>query len=182
MSKIDKNFYDSLKSCPFIEAKKIIDRFGGFNNFVKPKKNYVLFETGYGPSGLPHIGTFGEVARTLMVKNAFLSLVNSDTKLVTFSDDMDGLRKIPDNVPNKTMLQQYIGKPLTSVPDPFDEYESFGHYNNAKLRFFLDQFKFNYNFVSSTEKYQSGDFDNTIISILENHEKIISIILPTLRS
>jgi lysyl-tRNA synthetase class 1 len=117
-----------------------------------------------------------------MVKNAFEALVDCDTKMITFSDDMDGLRKVPDNVPNKDMLRQYIGKPLTSIPDPFEKFESFGHHNNAKLRSFLDKFEFDYKFVSSTETYKSGDFDSTIISILENYEKIISIILPTLRS
>ena len=181
MSRIDQKLFDSLKSWPFKEAQKIIDRFGGLKNFSKPDKNFVLFETGYGPSGLPHIGTFGEVVRTSMVINAFEALVDCDTELITFSDDMDGLRKIPENVPNKEMLQQYIGKPLTSIPDPFEKYESFGHHNNAKLRTFLDQFEFDYKFISSTEKYKSGDFDSTIISILENYEKIISIILPTLR-
>ena len=182
MIKINQKLYNLLRSWPFREAQRIIDKFGGLNNFSKPKKNFVLFETGYGPSGLPHIGTFGEVVRTTMVKNAFEALIDCDTKMITFSDDMDGLRKVPDNVPNKDMLRQYIGKPLTSIPDPFEKFESFGHHNNAKLCSFLDQFEFNYKFVSSTEKYKSGDFDSTIISILENHEKIISIILPTLRS
>ena len=182
MIKINKKLHNFLKSWPFREAQRIINKFGGLNNFSKPKKDFVLFETGYGPSGLPHIGTFGEVVRTTMVKNAFEALVDCNTKLITFSDDMDGLRKVPDNVPNKDMLRQHIGKPLTSIPDPFGKYESFGHHNNAKLRSFLDQFEFDYKFVSSTEKYQSGDFDSTIISILENHEKIMSIILPTLRA
>jgi len=182
MNGTNQKLFDSLKSWPFKEAKKIIDSFGGLNNFSKPDKKFVLFETGYGPSGLPHIGTFGEIVRTSMVINAFETFVDCDTKLLVFSDDMDGLRKIPENVPKREMLQQFIGKPLTAIPDPFDKYESFGHHNNAKLRSFLDQFKFDYKFVSSTEKYQSGDFDNTIVSILENHEKIISIILPTLRT
>ena len=182
MNKINQEIQNSLKSWPFIEAKKIVENFGGLNNFSKPLKNFVLFETGYGPSGLPHIGTFGEVVRTMMVRNAFESLVDCNTKLITFSDDMDGLRKVPNNVPKKDMLAKFIGKPLTSIPDPFDKYESFGHYNNAKLCSFLDQFKFDYDFVSSTEKYKSGSFDNTLINILENYEKIISIILPTLRS
>ena len=182
MNKINKDNYESLISWPFIEAKKIIENFGGLDNFYKPIKKYVLFETGYGPSGLPHIGTFGEVVRTSMVKNAFEALVNCETKLITFSDDMDGLRKIPDNVPNKNMLEKYIGQPLTSIPDPFEKYESFGHHNNAKLCSFLDRFKFEYEFVSSTKKYKSGDFDKTLTTILENYEEIISVILPTLRS
>ena len=182
MNKVNKNIYESLISWPFMEAKKIIENFGGLNNFSTPTKKYVLFETGYGPSGLPHIGTFGEVVRTSMVKNAFETLVDCETRLITFSDDLDGLRKIPNNVPNKSMLEKYIGQPLTSIPDPFEKYESFGHHNNAKLCSFLDRFKFEYEFVSSTNKYKSGDFDKTLTTILENYEEIISVILPTLRS
>ena len=139
---------DLLKAWPFIEAIKLIKKFGGFENFQKPQKDFVLFETGYGPSGLPHIGTFGEVVRTTMVKNAFESIIDCKTKLITFSDDMDGLRKVPENVPNKEMLSEYLGKPLTSIPDPFEKFESFGHHNNAKLRSFLDKFNFEYEFVS----------------------------------
>ena len=134
---IDYLIHDSLKAWPFHEALKIVKKLGGFSNFTTSQKGYVLFETGYGPSGLPHIGTFGEVVRTTMVKNAFEALLNCKTKLITFSDDMDGLRKVPDNVPNKEMLKNYIGKPLTSIPDPFEKFESFGHHNNAKLRFFF---------------------------------------------
>ncbi len=181
MSKIDRKFYSNLKSWPFKEAEQIIKSNGGLANFKKPSKGHILLETGYGPSGLPHIGTFGEVVRTTMVRNALMSLVNCQTKLIAFSDDMDGLRKVPENVPNKDLLSKYIGKPLTSIPDPFDKYESFGHHNNAKLRSFLDEFNFDYNFVSSTEQYQSGFFDNTITEILQNYEKILEIILPTLR-
>jgi len=182
MNLIEQKNHDLLKSWPFQEALKVINNLGGFTNFKLPKKNYVLFETGYGPSGLPHIGTFGEVVRTTMVKNAFESLIESKTKLFTFSDDMDGLRKVPENVPNKEMLNKYLGKPLTSIPDPFEKYESFGHYNNAKLRSFLDQFEFEYEFISSTEKYKNGEFDETLINILQNYESILSIILPTLRA
>jgi len=182
MKQIDSKLYSELKSWPFIEAIKLIERNGGYSDFKLPKKGYVLFETGYGPSGLPHIGTFGEVVRTSMVKNAFEYFVNCPAKLVTFSDDMDGLRKIPENIPNRNMLKNYIDIPLTSIPDPFEKYESFGHHNNAKLRSFLDEFSFDYSFVSSTEKYKSGDFDETIIKILENYEKILEVILPTLRS
>ena len=181
MSKINLKYYKNIKSWPFKEAEQIIKRNGGFANFKTPNKGYVLLETGYGPSGLPHIGTFGEVVRTTMVRNALMSLVNCPTKLIAFSDDMDGLRKVPDNVPNKDMLSEYIGKPLTSIPDPFEKYESFGHHNNAKLRTFLDEFKFDYNFISSTEQYHNGFFDSTIIDILQNYEKILEIILPTLR-
>ena len=174
--------HDLLKAWPYQEAIKLIKNLGGFNNFKNPEKGYALFETGYGPSGLPHIGTFGEVVRTTMVKNAFESLVDCKAKLITFSDDMDGLRKIPENVPNKEMLKEFIGKPLTSIPDPFEKFESFGHHNNAKLRSFLDKFNFEYDFISSTETYKTGKFDDILISILQNYESILSIILPTLRS
>ena len=174
--------HDSLKAWPFQEAIKLINNLGGFDNFKKPEKGFALFETGYGPSGLPHIGTFGEVVRTTMVKNAFESLIDCKSKLITFSDDMDGLRKVPENIPNKEMLKEFIGKPLTSIPDPFDKFESFGHHNNAKLRTFLDKFNFEYDFVSSTESYKAGKFDDTLIAILQNYEAVLSIILPTLRS
>jgi len=174
--------HDSLKAWPFQEAMRLIKNFGGFDNFQKPDKGFVLFETGYGPSGLPHIGTFGEVVRTTMVKNAFESLIKCETKLITFSDDMDGLRKVPENVPNKEMLKEFIGKPLTSIPDPFEKFESFGHHNNAKLQSFLDKFNFEYDFVSSTESYKNGKFDDILTSILQNYQEILSIILPTLRS
>ena len=179
---IDGSSISKLKSWPFKEATQIIKRYGGINNFKIPKKGYVLFETGYGPSGLPHIGTFGEVVRTTMVKNAFNYLTDCPTKLITFSDDMDGLRKVPENVPNKEMLNEFLGKPLTSIPDPFEKYESFGHHNNEKLKSFLDTFNFEYDFISSTEKYNSGAFDETILDIFDNYEHILNIILPTLRS
>ena len=181
MNKIDIHKQGNLKSWPFKEAQQLLKRSGGLSNFKIPEKGHIVFETGYGPSGLPHIGTFGEVVRTTMVRNAFMSLVECPTKLITFSDDMDGLRKVPANVPNKEMLLEFIGKPLTSIPDPFEKYESFGHHNNAKLRSFLDKFNFEYDFISSTERYKGGFFDNTIIEILQNYEKILEIILPTLR-
>ena len=181
MNRIGIQNQDSLKSWPFKEARQLLKRNGGLVNFKIPEKGHIVFETGYGPSGLPHIGTFGEVVRTTMVRNAFISLIECPTKLITFSDDMDGLRKVPDNVPNKEMLSKYIGKPLTSIPDPFEKYESFGHHNNAKLRSFLDEFNFEYDFISSTEKYKSGFFDKTIIEILNNYERVLEIILPTLR-
>ena len=181
MNKINIENLNDLKSWPFKEAQQILKRNGGLANFKIPEKGYILLETGYGPSGLPHIGTFGEVVRTTMVRNALMALINCPTKMITFSDDMDGLRKVPDNVPNKKMLSENIGKPLTSIPDPFEQYESFGHHNNAKLKSFLDEFKFDYDFISSTEKYKAGFFDKTIIEILENYEKILEIILPTLR-
>ena len=179
---IDQNIIQNLKSWPFKEAMNIVKKFGGLQKFIIPKKGYVLFETGYGPSGLPHIGTFGEVVRTSMVKNALKSIVDCPTKLITFSDDMDGLRKIPENVPNKEMLKEFLGKPLTSIPDPFGKFASFGHHNNAKLRTFLDEFNFDYEFVSSSEKYKNGDFNSTILNIFENYQKILDIILPTLRA
>jgi len=182
MNIIDNKYLEDIKSWPYKEALKVIDKFGGIKNFKKPTKEYVLFETGYGPSGLPHIGTFGEVVRTTMVRKAFESIIDCPTKLITFSDDLDGLRKVPENVPNRDMLENFLGKPLTSIPDPFDKFESFGHHNNAKLKSFLDKFNFDYDFVSSTDKYKKGDFDSILILILENHQKILDVILPTLRS
>ena len=167
------------RAWPFEEAKKIIDRYGktGFPEAV-------LFETGYGPSGLPHIGTFGEVARTTMVRHAFRVLTEDKvkTRLLCFSDDMDGLRKVPDNVPNKDMLRAYLGKPLTRVPDPFsNEYPSFGAANNARLRAFLDRFGFEYEFASSTDYYMSGRFDATLLKMLERFDEVMAIMLPSLR-
>ena len=140
----------------------------------------VLFETGYGPSGLPHIGTFGEVARTNIVQYAFHVLTGRSTKLICFSDDMDGFRKVPENVPNQDMLKKYIDHPLTKVPDPFDKYDSFGAHNNSKLIDFLDQFGFEYQFISATDCYKTGKFDNALKQILINYEKIKGIIMPTL--
>lgn len=166
------------KAWPFMEAKQILKRLNG----KAPDKGYVLFETGYGPSGLPHIGTFGEVARTVMVQQAFHSMSDIPTKLFVFSDDMDGLRKVPDNVPNQDILTANIGKPLTQVPDPFGKYESFGHHNNAKLRAFLDSFGFSYEFQSATNLYKSGAFDNTLLTVLDKYKQISDIILPTLRA
>ena len=161
---------------PFVEARKILKKLGNQNS----QKGFVLFETGYGPSGLPHIGTFGEVARTSMVQNAFRLLSDLPTRLYAFSDDMDGLRKVPENVPKQDMLANYLGKPLTQVPDPFGTHESFGHHNNARLREFLDTFSFNYEFKSSTEAYKGGEFDETLILILQNYQQIIDVIKPTL--
>ena len=179
---IDHEVVKNLKSWPFKEAMQIVKKLGGQQNFKIPKKGYILFETGYGPSGLPHIGTFGEVVRTSMVKNALNFIIDCPTKLITFSDDMDGLRKVPENIPNKEMLKEFLGKPLTSIPDPFGKFESFGHHNNAKLRSFLDKFNFDYEFVSSTEKYKNGDFNETILNIFDNYKQILDIILPTLRA
>ena len=125
MNKIQTKYHSELKSWPYKEAFQVIKRKGGYTNFKIPEKKFILFETGYGPSGLPHIGTFGEVVRTTMVRNAFESIIDCPTKLITFSDDMDGLRKIPENIPNKDKLKEHLGKPLTSIPDPFEKYESF---------------------------------------------------------
>lgn len=166
------------KAWPFEEARKIVKRLNG-----KMPEKPVLFETGYGPSGLPHIGTFGEVARTSMVRNGFRLLTEDKipTRLLSFSDDMDGLRKVPDNVPNKELLIPYLGKPLTVVPDPFgSEHGSFGAANNARLRAFLDGFGFDYEFASSTEYYKSGVFDETLLKMLAVYDDIMNIILPTL--
>ena len=162
---------------PFEEARKIVAR------LKKTPKDVVIFETGYGPSGLPHIGTFGEVARTTMVRHAFRVLTGDSirTRLISFSDDMDGLRKVPDNVPNRDMLAGHLGKPLTRVPDPFsNEYPSFGAANNARLRAFLDRFGFAYEFVSSTDYYCSGRFDETLLRMLAAYDSVMEIILPTL--
>ena len=161
---------------PFVEARQLLKRLGKKD----PQKGIVLFETGYGPSGLPHIGTFGEVARTSMVRHAFQQLSDLPTKIFAFSDDMDGLRKVPENIPNKEMLENHLGKPLTSIPDPFGTHESFGEHNNERLKTFLDKFGFDYEFKSSTVAYKSGEFDETLVSVLDNYEKIKNIILPTL--
>src|SRR5690606_15780697 len=168
----------TCRAWPFEEARKIIARYEG-----KGFPERVLFETGYGPSGLPHIGTFGEVARTTMVRHAFHVLTENKvpTTLLCFSDDMDGMRKVPDNVPNREMLAQHLGKPLTRVPDPFGEYESFGHHNNAMLRRFLDTFGFDYEFASALDYYTSGRFDEGLVRMLERWDEIMAVMLPTLR-
>lgn len=165
------------KAWPFEEARKLLKRVeeGGIGD-----KGYVLFETGYGPSGLPHIGTFGEVARTTMVRHAFRQLSDIPTKLICFSDDMDGLRKVPDNIPNKDLITPHLGKPLTQVPDPFGTHDSFGRHNNARLRSFLDTFGFDYEFYSATDCYKSGRFDETLLAILRNYDAVKGVILPTL--
>ncbi len=162
---------------PFEEARKLIAR------IERTGQTDVLFETGYGPSGLPHIGTFGEVARTTMVRRAFETLTGGrvKTRLLAFSDDMDGLRKVPDNVPNREMLAQHLGKPLTRIPDPFNKFESFAHHNNAMLRNFLDRFGFEYEFASSTDYYTSGRFDAALLHMLRNFDAVQKIMLPSLR-
>ena len=173
--KIKKAAFES-NAWPFIEARKILDDIG----HKVPKKGYVLFETGYGPSGLPHIGTFGEVARTTMVLNAFKTISDIPTRLFCFSDDIDGLRKVPTNLPNQDLIRRHLHEPLTSVPDPFEEKESFGHYMNAKLCSFLDKFGFAYEFQSATEYYKSGKFDEYLIKVLEHYDEIMDVMLPTL--
>jgi lysyl-tRNA synthetase class 1 len=164
---------------PFEEARKIVARLQRTGI-----KDEVIFETGYGPSGLPHIGTFGEVARTTMVRHAFRVLTDDKikTRLIAFSDDMDGLRKVPDNVPNKAMTAEHLGKPLTRVPDPFGTHPSFGAHNNARLRAFLDTFGFEYEFLSSTDCYTSGRFDRALLKVLEHIDAVMAIMLPSLRA
>ena len=162
------------KSWPFEEAQKVAQRLAASG------KETALFQTGYGPSGLPHIGTFGEVARTSWVRRAYTELTGRPSTLIAFSDDMDGLRKVPDNVPNKAMLAQYLGHPLTRIPDPFGTHDSFGAHNNARLRAFLDSFGFDYEFASSTEYYATGRFDAALRAVLEKHDEIVAVILPTL--
>jgi lysyl-tRNA synthetase, class I len=170
----------AARAWPFEEARRILKRLETLQGGVDKT---VIFETGYGPSGLPHIGTFGEVARTAMVRHAFEVLTEGrrKTRLICFSDDMDGLRKVPDNVPNRDMLAQHLDKPLTSVPDPFGNgHPSFAHHNNARLRRFLDQFGFDYEFYSATESYRAGLFDQTLLQMLAAYDKVMDIILPTL--
>ncbi len=166
----------SARAWPFEEARKLLKRIGG----KAPEKGYVLFQTGYGPSGLPHIGTFGEVVRTTMVRQAFRRMSDVPTRLFCFSDDMDGLRKVPDNIPNREMVAEHLGKPLTEIPDPFGEYDSFGAHNNARLRSFLDGFGFDYEFQSATELYRAGRFDETLLRVLERYDQVMGIVLPTL--
>src|ERR1700685_1675936 len=162
---------------PFEEARKIVAR------LRKTPKDAVIFETGYGPSGLPHIGTFGEGARPPVVRHALRVLTDDKikTRLIAFSDDMDGLRKVPANVPNKEMVAQHLGEPLTKVPDPFGTHDSFARPNNARLRAFLDQFGFDYEFMSSTECYMSGRFDAALLKVLERFDAEMNIMLPSFR-
>ncbi len=164
------------KAWPFEEARKVLKRYPSGK-----ASGPVIFETGYGPSGLPHIGTFNEVLRTTMVRRAFETLTDVPTQLIAFSDDMDGLRKVPDNVPNQAMLTEYLGKPLSRIPDPFGKFESFAHHNNAMLREFLDRFGFDYDFVSSTTRYEGGHFDDALKNVLRCNQAILDIMLPTLR-
>jgi lysyl-tRNA synthetase class 1 len=173
---IDKANIEKTNAWPFVEAKKILrERKKNID-----KKGKIILQTGYGPSGLPHIGTFGEVARTSMIVNALNHLTDLPKEIITFSDDMDGLRKIPDNVPQKEKLKKYLHKPLTMVPDPFQKYLSFGEHNNEMLKKFLNQFNFKYNFKSSTELYKSGYFNDALKLVLNNYKEIMNIIIPTL--
>jgi len=166
------------KAWPFEEARKLLKRYPD----GKPGGAPVLFETGYGPSGLPHIGTFQEVLRTTLVRRAYETLTGgAPTRLVAFSDDMDGLRKVPDNIPNQGLLTAHIGHPLSRIPDPFNKYESFAHHNNAMLREFLDRFGFDYEFVSASDRYNSGEFDDALRGVLRNFGAIMDVMLPTLR-
>ena len=173
---IDKSIIQDTSSWPFVEARKLVKE----RQKIFEKKNKITLQTGYGPSGLPHIGTFAEVARTTMMVNAIKQIIDIPTEIITFSDDMDGLRKIPDNIPNKSVLEENLHKPLTSVPDPFKKYKSFGEHNNEMLKKFLDKFKFNYTFKSSTDIYKKGLFNSSLLLVLEKYEKIKEIILPTL--
>lgn len=174
----DREIVESARSWPFDEARKLLSRLGG----KTPDKGYALFETGYGPSGLPHIGTFGEVVRTTMVRRAFAEFSDMPTRLFVFSDDMDGLRKVPDNIPNREMVAEHLGKPLTAIPDPFGIHESFGHHNNARLCEFLDAFGFDHEFQSATECYRSGRFDATLLDVLRHYDEVTEVVLPTLGS
>jgi len=173
---IDKSIIQDTSSWPFVEARKLVKE----RQKIYDKKGKITLQTGYGPSGLPHIGTFAEVARTTMMVNAIRQIIDIPTEIITFSDDMDGLRKIPDNVPNKEILEKNLHKPLTSVPDPFKKYKSFGEHNNEMLKKFLDEFKFNYTFKSSTDTYKKGLFNVALLLVLEKYEQIKEIVLPTL--
>lgn len=174
-----KEYYENTKSWPFEEARKLLKKVQN----KTPEKGYVLFETGYGPSGLPHIGTFGEVVRTCFVKFAFEKITNGEipAKLLCISDDMDALRKVPQNIPNQEIIKNYIGMPLTAIPDPFNTYSSYGHHMNARLQSFLDSFHFKYEFLSATESYKKGKFNQMLLKVVEKYEDLMSVMLPTLR-
>ena len=173
---MDKSIFEKTTAWPFVEARKLLKE----RKSIFDKKGKITLQTGYGPSGLPHIGTFAEVARTSMIVNALNNLTDLPKEIITFSDDMDGLRKIPNNVPNIEILKKNLGKPLTNIPDPFDKFSSFGEHNNEMLKSFLNKFKFNYSFKSSSELYKSGYFNETLKLILNKYHDIMNIILPTL--
>jgi len=173
---IDKSIIQATSAWPFVEARKLIKE----RKKIYEKKGKITLQTGYGPSGLPHIGTFAEVVRTTMVVQAIKQIIDIPTEIITFSDDMDGLRKVPDNIPNREILEQNLHKPLTNIPDPFKKFKSFGEHNNEMLKNFLNRFKFNYVFKSSTETYKEGIFNNSLLLVLDKYEKIMDIVLPTL--
>ena len=173
---INNSIIQSTSSWPFVEARKLIKE----RQKIYGKKGKITLQTGYGPSGLPHIGTFAEVVRTTMMVNAIKQIVDIPTEIITFSDDMDGLRKVPDNIPNKEVLEKNLHKPLTSIPDPFNKYKSFGEHNNEMLKKFLNEFKFNYTFKSSTDTYKKGLFNQALLLVLDKYEQIKEIVLPTL--
>ena len=175
---LDNNVIQSVSAWPFVEIRKLLRE----RRDIIKSKNKITFQTGYGPSGLPHIGTFGEVARTTMMINTLQKIEKIDTELITFSDDMDGLRKVPENIPNHNILKENLGKPLTSIPDPFGKFKSFAEHNNTMLKQFLKKFDFNFSFKSSTENYKSGTFNETLKRVAEKYEEIMNVILPTLRS
>ena len=172
----DREIIAASKAWPIVEAKRVLERV----TKRPPAKGFVLFETGYGPSGLPHIGTFAEVFRTTLVRQAFARLSDLPTRLYAFSDDMDGLRKVPDNVPNQAMVAEHLGRPLTAIPDPFGTHESYGAHMNARLQAFLDAFGFAYSFKSGTDAYRSGAFNDALRLVLERHDRIREVVLPTL--
>ncbi len=175
---LESSLIQSTSSWPFVEVRKLLKE----RKSIIDKKNKITFQTGYGPSGLPHIGTFGEVSRTSMMINVLNHIKKIDSELITFSDDMDGLRKVPDNIPNSELLLKNLGKPLTNIPDPFKKYKSFGEHNNKLLIEFLNKFKFKFVFKSSTENYKKGIFNNGVERVVEKYDEIMNIILPTLRS
>ena len=173
---------EKAKAWPFEQARALLKRLKNMEKQGKSKQGPVVFETGYGPSGLPHIGTFGEVVRTTMVKHAFETLTDGayETKLICISDDMDGMRKIPPTVPNPEILEPYIQMPLTRVPDPFGTHQSYGEHMGAKLCSFLDRFNFDYEFLSATQCYKDGTFDPMLLRALEKFDEIMAVMLPTL--
>ncbi len=175
---LDNNVIQSVSAWPFVEIRKLLKE---RKDLIKRRKK-IIFQTGYGPSGLPHIGTFGEVARTTMMINALNHIEEIDAELITFSDDMDGLRKVPENIPNEEILQKNLGKPLTAIPDPFGKFQSFAEHNNTMLKEFLNKFNFKFSFKSSTENYKNGIFNESLKRVAEKYDEIMNIILPTLRS
>ena len=176
-AEISSESVEQARSWPFIEARRIMKRIERDG----PPPHGIVLETGYGPSGLPHIGTFGEVFRTTLIRRALARMCDLDCRLIAFSDDMDGLRKVPDNIPNREMMEEHLHKPLTEVPDPFGTHDSFGAHNNARLMSFLDSFGFEYEFLSSTDCYRSGRFDAALLRVLERYDDIMAVMLPTLR-